>query len=408
MIAHRSDARMRRRYRADARFALYGKLAVCFAAAVLALMLFSIVRPALSAVQQYHLTLQLPATDLGAGTVAQQLEHSQIAAIAALQQSLPEKLTDSPNARRQMLALVDNFAAHHVRNALKHDCAKGCSLSIPLSSKAEMALKHAAASLSAPQQVMLTHWQQSGRISRHFARGFFLSGDSRSPEAAGFAASILGSLLTLLICMAAAFPVGVMAAVYLEEFARKNRLTNLLELAINNLAAVPSILYGLLGLAVLINMLGMPRSSALVGGLTLSMLVLPMMIIATRSALRAVPYSLREAAYGLGSSPLQVVWFHVLPYAMPGIMTGAILSMCRAIGETAPLLMIGMVAFIADVPRGISDATTAMPVQIYLWASSPEAGFAEKTALGIVVLLSVLFVLNLSATILRKRFEQRW
>jgi phosphate transport system permease protein len=183
---------------------------------------------------------------------------------------------------------------------------------------------------------------------------------------------------------------------------------DIIEVNINNLAAVPSIVFGLLGLAVYINMMGLPRSAALVGGLTLALMVLPVMIIATRSALRSVPDSIRDAARALGASPLQVVWHHTLPLSMPGIMTGTILGMARAIGETAPLLMIGMVAFVADVPRGFSDPATAMPVQIFLWASSPEAGFAEKTAAGILVLLVLLLCMNALAIYLRKRFEVRW
>jgi len=204
------------------------------------------------------------------------------------------------------------------------------------------------------------------------------------------------------------FPIGVAAAVYLEEFAGKNRWTDLIEVNINNLAAVPSIVFGLLGLAVFLNFFGLPRSAPLVGGLVLTLMTLPTIIIASRSALQAVPPSIREAALGVGASRMQMVVHHVLPLALPGMLTGTIIGMARALGESAPLLMIGMVAFIADVPHGVSDPATVLPVQIYLWADSPERAFVEKTSAAIMVLLGFLVVMNAGAIILRKRFERRW
>lgn len=395
-----------RRHRADRRFALYGKLAVAFALCMLLLMLMALVRPGLSGFTRHEITLEIiPSMQALPKDIAGQMQQSTEVLHAALRRISPDVAGDK--ATRRMLSLVGTFAVHDVRRALlQHHGVKPILLQVPLSDAADMALKGKRVHIAS--QHLLQHWQREGKISRQLSADFFGSGDSRSPESAGFFGSILGSILSLLVCMAVAFPVAVMAGVYLEEFARKNRFTAALEIAINNLAAVPSIIYGLLGLSVLLNVFGLPRSSALVGGLTLAMLVLPVMIIATRASLRAVPPSMREAAYGLGSSPLQVVWHHVLPYAMPGMMTGAILSMARAIGETAPLLMIGMVAFVADVPRGLTDATTSMPVQIYVWASSPEMGFAEKTASGILVLLLVLSVLNATAIFLRRRFEKQW
>lgn len=241
-----------------------------------------------------------------------------------------------------------------------------------------------------------------------FNSTFFTQGDSRAPEQAGFLGAMIGSGLTLIICLLVVFPLGVMTAVYLEEFARKSKWVDIIEININNLAAVPSIVFGLLGLAVYINVMHLPRSAALVGGMTLALMVLPVIIIATRVALKSIPDSIRDAARALGASPIQVVWHHVLPLAMPGIMTGTILSMARAIGETAPLLMIGMVAFIVDLPMGFTSPATVMPVQIYLWASSPEIGFTQKTAAGILVLLVLLLLMNALAIILRKRFEVRW
>ena len=254
----------------------------------------------------------------------------------------------------------------------------------------------------------LERFRAQGQVSRHFNWRFFSTGDSREPELAGIRGAIIGSLLTLLVTLALCLPIGVMAAVYLEEFAPKNRLTQLIEVNINNLAAVPSIVFGLLGLAVFLNYFGLPRSAPLVGGLVLALLVLPTVIIAARAALKAVPPSIKEAALGVGASHQQAVLHHVLPLAMPGIMTGTIIGMAHALGETAPLLMIGMVAFIVDVPKLFTDPATVLPVQIFLWSDLPEPAFQQKTAAAIVVLLVFLFVMNGMAIWLRKRFERRW
>lgn len=245
-------------------------------------------------------------------------------------------------------------------------------------------------------------------ISRDFNTRFFTGADSRSPELAGIWGATVGSALTLFVCFILSFPIGVTTAIYLEEFAPKNRWTDLIEVNINNLAAVPSIVFGLLGLAVFIGFFGLPRSAPVVGGFTLALMTLPTIIIATRAALKAVPPSIRQAAQGLGASPVQVVFHHVLPLAMPGILTGTIIGMAQALGETAPLLMIGMVAFIADVPGGFTTPSTVLPVQIFLWADSPERAFVEKTAAAILVLLGFLIIMNAIAVLLRRRFERRW
>jgi phosphate transport system permease protein len=241
-----------------------------------------------------------------------------------------------------------------------------------------------------------------------FNTTLFTSADSRFPELAGLKGALVGSFYLLLICLLISVPTGVSAAIYLEEFAPKNRWTDLIEVNINNLAAVPSIVFGLLGLAVFLNVMALPRSAPLVGGLTLALMTLPTIMIAGRSAIQAVPPSIREATRGLGASPLQVVAHHVLPLALPGILTGTIIGMARALGETAPLLMIGMVAFVVDVPTGLRDASTALPVQIFLWADSPERGFVEKVSGAIMVLLAFLLVMNASAIILRQKFEKKW
>ncbi|MCA0400069.1 MAG: phosphate ABC transporter permease PstA [Proteobacteria bacterium] len=247
-----------------------------------------------------------------------------------------------------------------------------------------------------------------GQLQNAFATRFFTNGDSREPELAGIRGALTGSALTLLVTLLFCLPIGVGAAVYLEEFAPKNRLTDILEVNINNLAAVPSIVFGLLGLAMFLNFFGLPRSAPLVGGLVLALLVLPTIIIASRAALKAVPPSIKEAALGVGASHQQAIFHHVLPLAMPGIMTGTIIGMAHALGETAPLLMIGMVAFIVDVPAGVTDAATVLPVQIYLWSDLPEMAFQTRTAAAIMVLLGFLFVMNGAAILLRRRFERRW
>ena len=246
------------------------------------------------------------------------------------------------------------------------------------------------------------------RIHSSFNREFFTNGDSREPEAAGIWGAVVGSAFTLLITIGLSLPIGIAAAIYLEEFAPRNRWTDLIEVNINNLAAVPSIVFGLLGLAVFINFFGLPRSSPLVGGLVLTLMTLPVIIIAGRSALKSVPPSVREAALGIGASPVQMVFDHVLPLALPGILTGAIIGTARALGESAPLLMIGMVAFIVDIPKTFTSAATVLPVQIYLWADSPERAFNERTSAAIMVLLAFLILMNGFAVYLRRRYERRW
>jgi phosphate transport system permease protein len=258
------------------------------------------------------------------------------------------------------------------------------------------------------KEVWLQELMRSGDVETRFNFSFFTQGDSREPELAGIRGAAMGSFYTLVITILLAFPLGVAAAVYLEEFAPRNRWTDLIEVNINNLAAVPSIIFGLLGLAVFINFFHVPRSVPLVGGLVLTLMTLPTIIISSRAAIKSVPPSIREAAIGVGASPMQVVLHHVLPLAMPGMLTGAIIGMARALGETAPLLMIGMVAFIVDVPNGFTDPATALPVQIFLWADSPERAFVEKTSAAIMVLLAFLVVMNTFAVVLRKRLERKW
>jgi phosphate transport system permease protein len=262
--------------------------------------------------------------------------------------------------------------------------------------------------LNDQEAVWLEALKDKHMVEQRFNWNFFTAGDSREPELAGIFGALIGSIFTMAVTLLICLPVGVAAAIYLEEFAPKNRWTDLIEVNINNLAAVPSIVFGLLGLSIFLNVFNLPRSAPLVGGLVLALLVLPTIIIASRAALKAVPPSIREAALGVGASKQQSVFHHVLPLAMPGIMTGTIIGMAHALGETAPLLLIGMVAFIVDVPHSLTAAATALPVQIYLWSDLPELGFQAKTAAAILVLLCVLFAMNAVAVMLRRRFERRW
>jgi phosphate transport system permease protein len=264
------------------------------------------------------------------------------------------------------------------------------------------------ARLSKKQVQWIDQLHEQGHIRLQLNTNLLTKGDSREPEQAGIYGAVMGSLLTLVLTLILSFPIGVAAAIYLEEFAPKNRFTDFIEVNINNLAAVPSIIFGLLGLAVFINFFHVPRSVPIVGGLVLTLMTLPTIIITSRAAIKSVPPSIREAALGMGASKYQVVLHHVLPLALPGMLTGAIIGMAQALGETAPLLMIGMVAFIVDIPQGFTDPATVLPVQIFLWADSPERAFIEKTSAAIMVLLSFLLIMNITAVWLRKRLERRW
>ena len=249
---------------------------------------------------------------------------------------------------------------------------------------------------------------EQGKIGTTFSNYFFFHGDSRDPEIAGVAGAVIGSFFSIIICLLISFPIALMAAVYLEEFAPKNTVTDIIEININNLAAVPSIVFGLLGLGVLLGVFGLPRSTALVGGITLSLMTLPTIIIACRASLKAVPPSIREGALAVGASKVQTVMHHVVPLAMPGTLSGTIIGLAQALGETAPLLLIGMVAFVVDVPSVPTDPSTSLPVQIYLWSESAERGFVEKTSATIMLLIGFLIIMNSLAVWARQKFERKW
>ncbi|TQV62970.1 MAG: phosphate ABC transporter permease PstA [Sulfurovum sp.] len=269
-------------------------------------------------------------------------------------------------------------------------------------------LKGHAHTLTDEQKVVVDKMIKEGSVELQFNSIFFSTGDSKIPENSGFLSSVVGSILTIFICIAFAFPIGVMSAIYLEEFAKQGKVSTFLEININNLAAVPSILFGLLGLAIFINLFGMPRSSALVGGLTLGLMTLPVIIVAGRTALRSVPASIRQAAYGLGLTKWQVVKDHVLPLGMPGILTGSIIGIARAMGETAPLIIVGMIAFIPDIPTSFTQASTVMPAQIFTWAGMPEGAYVERVSGAIMILLGVLLTMNALAIYFRKKYEIKW
>lgn len=321
--------------------------------------------------------------------------------------------------RRALYSLVSVGAGYQLRDMVEADrdlLGAERSVWLPASSNVDMLVKgniddtveESRRPISDQQIAWVRALQDAGRLKTRFNTALFSNGDSREPELAGIKGALMGSFYMLVVTVLLAFPIGVAAAIYLEEFAPRNRWSDIIEVNINNLAAVPSIVFGLLGLAVFINWMALPRSAPLVGGLVLSLLTLPVIIIASRAAIKAVPPSIREAALGLGASRMQVVFHHVMPLALPGMLTGTIIGMSRALGESAPLLMIGMVAFIVDVPGGFTDPATALPVQIYLWADSPERAFAERTSAAIIVLLGFLLLMNLTAVIIRKRMERKW
>ncbi len=406
-----------RRYRAERRFRLYGLSAIVASLLFLSLLFVSIFSNGYSAFMQTFVRLNV----FFDPEVLQQESLATANYQGLVKKSLREMFPDVKGRRdkRKLYGLVSSGASFQLRDlVLKEPGVIGKSLEIwvPADDDVDMLYKghidrnvaEMDRRLSDKQLAWLDQLSADGRVDKKFNRTFFSAGDSREPELAGIWGAVVGSFLTLAVTLMLSFPIGVAAAVYLEEFAPRNRWTDLIEVNINNLAAVPSIVFGLLGLAVFLNFFGLPRSAPVVGGLVLTLMTLPTIIIASRSALTSVPPSIREAALGVGASKMQMVAHHVLPLAMPGMLTGTIIGMARALGETAPLLMIGMVAFIVDIPHGFTDPSTALPVQIFLWADSPERAFVEKTSAAIMVLLAFLIVMNAAAVILRKRFERRW
>ena len=417
--------RLGKRYARERRFRWYCRIAVSLAVLFLAVLFADVIGKGWSAFLSAEVRLEVhfdPAVLAAGGADPAALAFADFDALwrEPLVERFPEAADDRA-ARRSLFSLVSDGARHRLQEMVTEDPSLvGERRAVWLLADADVdqrlkgrgagaeAVAAGEGRLSARQVAWVEELHESGDLRLGFNHRFFTNGDSREPELAGILGAALGSAYTLLITLAICFPLGVATAVYMEEFAPENRWTDLIEVNINNLAAVPSIVFGLLGLAVFLNFFGLPRSAPLVGGLVLSLMTLPTIIIAARVALRTVPPSIREAAYGLGATPLQVIQHHVLPLSLPGILTGTILGMARALGETAPLLMIGMVAFIVDVPSTPLDPATALPVQIFLWADSPERAFVEKTSGAILVLLAFLILMNASAVWLRRRTERRW
>ena len=414
---------LRRRQWAERRFRAYGLGAVLLGLLFVVVLFTSVFSQGWSAFRQTNLTLEVfydPAVIDPEGTAdADTLAVADYPALvrAALKQRFPD--VEGRTATRQLSDLVSSSAANVLQARLTADhslMGKHETLRFLADDKVDQLLKgrisrdldEADRALSDQQVQWIDALKHDGVLSLDFNRGFFSNGDSREPEQAGVWGAFVGSLYTLGVTLLLSFPIAVATAIYLEEFARRTRWTDLIEVNINNLAAVPSIVFGLLGLAMFLNIFGIPRSAPLVGGLVLALLTLPTIIIASRAAIKAVPPSIREAALGMGASKLQMVMHHVLPLAMPGMLTGTIIGMARALGETAPLLMIGMVAFIVDVPHSLTAPATVLPVQVFLWSDSPERAFIERTSAAIIVLLVFLVVMNATAVVLRNRFERRW
>jgi phosphate transport system permease protein len=418
-----SEGRIRRRYAAERRFRLYGMLAIGFAVFMLGFLAVTVVLQGYSAFWQTRIALDVaidPAkVDPQNTRLPESLAQGDYQAVVreALRGLFPA--VDSRADRRALNDFLSNAAGDDVRRmVLENPALVGQSVRVAVLASDEIdmlakgRINRDATEADRPIKDQQIGWfdalEADGRIASSFNLDFFTTGDSREPEQAGVGGALMGSLLAILTAIILSLPISVAAAIYLEEFAPKNRITDIIEININNLAAVPSIVFGLLGLAVLLGFFGLPRGAPLVGGMVLSLMTLPTIIIATRAALKAVPPSIREAAYGVGASKQQVVMHHVLPLAMPGIMTGAIIGTARAMGESAAVLMIGMVAFIVDIPNGITDPATVLPVQIFLWADAPERAFVERTSAGIMVMLVFLVLMNAAAVVIRRKFERRW
>ena len=419
MRAERLRAGLKRRYAREGRFKLYGLLAIGVAVGFLLLLLGRIIEQGHTAFYAHTVTVPVymdPArvdraypqgTNFELLVAEQQLARFGVADDAAGTQAI---------AMRGLFSSELKFLAAERIARQPGLLGQTVPIAAPVSDDADLYLKGEISRdtpadqrrLSDAQIDWLDRMKASGQVAAHFNSGLFTKGDSTEPELAGVLGAVVGSALMLLVTAFIAIPLGVGAALYLEEFAPRNKLTDLIEVNINNLAAVPSIIYGLLGLALFINWMHLPRASPLVGGLVLALMALPTIIIATRSSLKAVPPSIREAALAMGASKTQTVFQHTLPLAMPGVMTGAIISMAHALGETAPLLLIGMVSFIPGIPGALDTPTGALPSLIYIWENASERAFHERTAAAILVLLAFMIVMNAAAIFLRRRFERRW
>ena len=422
---------LNKRYKKEKRFILLGRVAVSLTIIFLVILLGSILLKGISGFYTTNIFLQ---TNLSQEIIdpedkknVEEIYKSSWRKIArnsiydVLSAFNKSKNIDkiSRKDKRDFLKLFSRSSEFYIRDfTLKNldSIGKEVKISIPSSSlvdqflkgKINIAVNENDRPINDKQVSWINFMVENKMIERKFNINFFYKGDSRNAEEAGILGAIVGSFFVILVAIIVAFPVGVMSAIYLEEFAPKNKITNIIEVNINNLAAVPSIVFGLLGLAIFLNFFGLPRSSPLAGGLVLALMTLPTIIISSRVAIKSVPPSIREAAMGIGASKMQSVFHHVIPLAVPGILTGTIIGMARALGETAPLLMMGMVAFIVDVPQSITDPSTVLPAQIFLWSDQPERGFEEKTAAATIILLVFLLTMNALAVFLRYKYERKW
>ena len=422
---------LNKRYKKEKRFILLGRVAVSLTIIFLVILLGSILLRGISGFYTTNIFLQ---TNLSQEIIdpedkknVEEIYKSSWRKVArnsiydVLSEFNKSKNIDkiSRKDKRDFLKLFSRSSEFYIRDFTLENLdsiGKEVKISIPSSSLVDQFLKGKInitvneddRPINDKQMSWINFMVEKNMIERKFNINFFSKGDSRNAEEAGILGAIVGSFFVILVAIIVAFPVGVMSAIYLEEFAPKNKITNIIEVNINNLAAVPSIVFGLLGLAIFLNFFGLPRSSPLAGGLVLALMTLPTIIISSRVAIKSVPPSIREAAMGIGASKMQSVFHHVIPLAVPGILTGTIIGMARALGETAPLLMMGMVAFIVDVPQGITDPSTVLPAQIFLWSDQPERGFEEKTAAATIILLVFLLTMNALAVFLRYKYERKW
>jgi len=424
-LAAKRTATLKKRHAAERRFQWFGRLSVLFGLACVVFLFTDIISKGIGAFTQTYVDIEITFDEQILGINAQSTPKEIKAASfgSFFKRSLREQFPEVTDRRqkRQLYALFTTDMPLILRNiVLDKPEIMGTTQVISMiadddfdtyykhSYGRDLSAEDEVSRLSDMQEGIIKQLAESGAVTKRFNRILFSNSDSREPELAGIRGAIIGSLLTLMVTLSLSFPIAVATAIYLEEFAPSNKLTDFIEVNINNLAAVPSVIFGLLGLAMFINFFGLPRSVPLVGGFVLTLMTLPTIIISSRAAIKAVPPSIREAALGMGASKVQTITHHVLPLAMPGMLTGTIIGMAQALGETAPLLMIGMVAFIVDVPSGVTDPATVLPVQIFLWSDSPERAFVEKTSAAIMVLLAFLIFMNSFAVWLRKRLERRW
>jgi len=419
--AERVELSLKKRYRAEKRFRAYGVASIAVGLIALVGLFYEIIGNGVGAFRQTYVQLELNFDPdvLGIYDIEDEDQFALANYQGVVRKALLARFGDIKKRRekRSLYGLVSVGANYHLRQAITEDPSLiGTTQKMWVLADDDVDTYYKSLDDSEPflgrlkdiQVGWIHSWVDNDELKTKFNTAFFTSGDSAEPEQAGILGAIMGTLFTLLVTLVLSFPIGVAAAIYLEEYAPSNRFTDFIEVNINNLAAVPSVIFGLLGLAIFLNFFGMPRSIPLVGGFVLTLMTLPTIIISSRAAIKAVPPSIRQAALGMGASKMQMILHHVLPLAMPGMLTGAIIGMAQALGETAPLLMIGMVAFIVDIPGGVTDPSTVLPVQIFLWADSPERAFMERTSAAIMVLMAFLIAMNTLAIWLRKKLERRW